>query len=320
MNLQPVEIAPLFGAPAAERDRADAAIAEAASTIGVLVVTGPPTLVPCDAETRAELLAVFGLAAEEQQRLWRHAYAPENPSIYRGWSPRGAGAPVDIYDLGPDIAHELLARTDDPLLGRTPLPPPELLPGWRELVAAYYRALEHVGAALMRSLARSLGLEESFFDAAFDGGISTLRLMKYDAAGAEVPPGRGEHVDSGFVTLLAQHGVAGLQAMTLEGEWIDVPAYEDALVVNFGALLERWTSGRVRATPHRVVSRESRRYSIPFFYEPRVDAVIEPLPLAGAAPFEPFAYGDHLWTAMQAFPNFAGTAALRPPRGATATT
>ena len=39
-----------------------------------------------------------------------------------------------------------------------------------------------------------------------------------------------------------------------EGEWIEIPALDEAIVVNFGALLERWTSGRVRATPHRVLS------------------------------------------------------------------
>jgi len=119
------------------------------------------------------------------------------------------------------------------------------------------------------------------------------------------------------VTLLVQHGVAGLQAKTLAGEWIEIPPFGEGLVVNFGALLERWTSGRVRATPHRVISREATRYSIPFFYEPRVDAVISPLPIADASPFEPFTYGDHLWSAMSAFPNFAGIGDLRPPRGVT---
>jgi isopenicillin N synthase-like dioxygenase len=126
------------------------------------------------------------------------------------------------------------------------------------------------------------------------------------------------HVDSGFVTLLAQHGVGGLQARTRAGEWIEIPALDDRLVVNFGALLERWTSRRVWATPHRVLSGGPTRYSIPFFFEPRADAVIEPLPLAGADPFEPFSYGDHLWAAMAAFPNFVEIAGLRAPRGVVA--
>jgi isopenicillin N synthase-like dioxygenase len=280
------------------------------------VITGPPELVPCGAATREPLLRVFDLPPERQRALWRHSYADENTSVYRGWSPRGGAIAVDIYDLGPDVARATRTDGDDPLLGPTPLPARELLPGWREAVAAYFEAMERVGAVLMRAIARWLGLDEAFFDRAFDGGISTLRLMRYQAASTQdTRPGRGEHVDSGFVTLLAQHGQAGLQAQTRDGAWLDVPPRDDALVVNFGALLERWTSGRVRATPHRVLSTAPTRYSIPFFYEPRVDAVIAPLPLERAAPFEPFSYGDHLWAAMAAFPNFRDVAGLRAPRG-----
>lgn len=322
--VEPVDVAPLFERSASERDRVDAAIGAAASTTGVLVIAAPAG-VDSDHRTRESLLRVFDLPGDRQRQLWRRAYAPENRSIYRGWSPRSFEAPVDIYDLGPDVAHSDLLGSDDPLLGATPLPSSAWLPGWHERAASYYRGMERVGATLMRSLARWLGLEETVFDDAFKGGISTLRLMRYEVPPSDRPddqepraarPGRGEHVDSGFVTLLAQHGVAGLQAQTLEGDWIDVPVSDGHLVVNFGALLERWTSGRVRATPHRVVSAAPVRHSIPFFFEPRVDAVIEPLPLVGATGFEPFFYGDHLWQAMSAFPNFTGLSDLRRPRGA----
>jgi len=321
--LEVIEIGPLFGASGLERDDIDAAVGAAASTVGVLLISGPPGSVPCGAVTRESMLRVFSLAPAQQHALWRRSYARENEAVYRGWSPRGGEVAVDIYDLGPDIAHARRGASDDPLLGLSPLPALGLLPAWQEAVADYYRAMERVGAALMRSLARWLGLPETVFDAAFAGGISTLRLMRYELAPAptvgnaepRAAPGRGEHVDSGFVTLLAQHGIGGLQAQTREGEWVAIPALDDAIVVNFGALLERWTSGRVRATPHRVLSAARTRYSIPFFYEPRVDAVIEPLPLPDAVAFESFSYGDHLWSAMAAFPNFVDIADLRTPRG-----
>jgi isopenicillin N synthase-like dioxygenase len=321
--LEVIEVGPLFGASGQERDDVDAAIGAAASTVGVLIISGPAELVPCGAATREPMLRVFALAPEQQRALWRHQYARENVAVYRGWSPRGGEVAVDIYDLGPDVAHGRRTASDDPLLGLTPLPARRRLPGWQEAVADYYRAMERVGAALMRSLARWLGLRETVFDVAFAGGISTLRLMRYElppeaaagGAGPRTRPGRGEHVDSGFVTLLAQHGVGGLQAQTREREWIEIPALDNAIVVNFGALLERWTSGRVRATPHRVLSSAPTRYSIPFFFEPRADAVIAPLPLDDAVAFEPFSYGDHLWAAMTAFPNFVDIADLRTPRG-----
>ena len=220
-------------------------------------------------------------------------------------------------------------RDGDPLCEATPLPPEQLVPGWREAAARYYTSMEAVGAALMRSLARGLGLDETSFDAAFRDGISTLRLTRYplreaSETGAEVPfvdhnGARrqligGAHVDSGLVTLLAQDGVEGLQAQQHGGEWIDVPPADGTLAVNFGRLLEQWTGGRVRATLHRVVSPGRQRFSIPFFYEPAVDAEIAPLPLEGVQPFEPFLYGDFLWDAATKFVEQKGIRHLREPR------
>jgi isopenicillin N synthase-like dioxygenase len=318
--LERFEIGPLFGGHGPERQRVDAQLAAAARTLGLLVVSVPAEVVSYGHETREQLLRVFELSQEVQRTLWRRAYAPTNRAVYRGWSPRDTTAPVDIYDLGPDLAHGTAPVSDDPLLEATPLPAPELLPGWREAAAAYYQGMERVGSALLGSLARSLDLAETAFAHAFVDGNSTLRLMRYqqptpDLDGHRQPPGRAEHVDSGFVTIVAQHGVSGLQARNRGGDWLEISACDGELVVNFGALLERWTSGHVRATPHRVTSAAPTRYSIPFFYEPRVDAVIEPLPLPDAAPFQPFSYGDHLWAALADFPNFTTIAGLRRPRG-----
>jgi isopenicillin N synthase-like dioxygenase len=121
------------------------------------------------------------------------------------------------------------------------------------------------------------------------------------------------HVDSGLVTLLAQDGVSGLQAKARDGGWIDVPPLDRSLVINFGRLLERWTGGRIKATEHRVIGTGQERYSVPFFYEPRAEAVIAPLS-PDAPAFEPFQYGDHVWASMMNFVEFAGLEHLRPSR------
>ena len=55
------------------------------------------------------------------------------------------------------------------------------------------------------------------------------------------------HVDSGFLTPLAQDGIAGLQARHRSGQSIDVPR-RGTLAVNFGEVLERWSGGRIKAT------------------------------------------------------------------------
>ena len=71
----------------------------------------------------------------------------------------------------------------------------------------------------------------------------------------------------------------------------------------------------MRATPHRVIGSGQARYSIPYFHEARVDALIAPLPLAGAQPFEPFYFGDFLWDTTTRFVEQRGIAHLRTPRG-----
>jgi isopenicillin N synthase-like dioxygenase len=121
------------------------------------------------------------------------------------------------------------------------------------------------------------------------------------------------HVDSGFLTLLAQDGVSGLQARHLDGTWLDVPPTDDGLAVNFGKVLERWCAGRIKATEHRVVGTGQERMSIPFFYEARADAEIRPLPMDSVESFEPFLYGDYLWATTTQFVEFKGMESIRNP-------
>jgi isopenicillin N synthase-like dioxygenase len=328
-----IDISALFEPPSPERDAVDRAVMEAASGIGFMTVTGFPAAALLTPENRRKLFRVFSLADTEKSKLLRWNFDPSKTNLYRGWFPLQVGTPSykEGIDMGPDIAHGAgTVDAGDPLREATPLPDEGLVPGWRADAAAYYAAMEATGQAVMRSVARGLGLAEDVFDAAFAGGISTLRLTRYPlredssggAAFAVEHGGRtrsligGAHVDSGFVTLLAQDGVEGLQAQTHSGDWIDVPPADGTLAVNFGRLLDRWTGGRVRATMHRVLSPERERFSIPFFYEPRAEAEIAPLPLAGAEAFEPFLYGDYLWDAMTNFVEQKGIRHLRTPRRA----
>ncbi|MEO5760651.1 MAG: 2OG-Fe(II) oxygenase family protein [Mesorhizobium sp.] len=333
-DIETIGIAALFGPPSPVRDRIDAEIMAAASGIGFMAVKDFPGDAWLTPEKRARLLQLFDLPDSEKQKLLRWNFDPTKKNVYRGWFPLQPSAVSykEGIDMGPDLAHAApVPASDDPLCEPTPLPTEATLPGWRAAAAAYYLAMEAVGNALMRSIARGLGLPETVFDADFDGGISTLRLIRYplrdgscvDISGPEFSViHRGEsrtiigreHADSGFVTLLAQDGVEGLQAKNLAGDWIDVPPADGTLVVNFGQLLERWTGGRVRATRHRVIAPKTARFSIPFFYEPRVDARITPLPLADAEFFEHFLYGDYLWEAATNFVEMSGIKHLRQPR------
>jgi len=315
-----IDVAPLFAPGASGRDAVDAAVARAAREAGFLTVTGLPDTVPLGAPARAALLRLFDLPPASKRRLWRKASAPENPNVYRGYFPLESGVIKEGMDVGPE--HAGGGEPGDALAEPTPWPDEAALPGWRDDARRAYAGLESVGRALMGSLARGLGLDERVFDEPFRGGNSTLRLLAYPPwppiaakhglalRPLDAPGGvrrydiGGEHVDSGFVTLLQQDEVGGLQARLAGDAWVDVPPVESALVVNFGKLLERWTGGRIRATEHRVLGNDRERRSIPFFFEPRIDARIASLPLEGAEDFEPFTYGDHLWDAMTKFVEF----------------
>jgi isopenicillin N synthase-like dioxygenase len=338
-HIPAIDIASLFGRQAQARDETDRRIFAAASGIGFMTAGGFPGAELLTGEKRAGLLKIFGLPDAEKAKLLRWNFDPSKPNYYRGWFPLQPTAVSckEGIDMGPDLAHaDAPFDPADPLLERTPLPAESDLPGWRAAAARYYLAMEKVGAALMASIARSLGLPETTFDDHFRSGISTLRLIRYplrqqdagvDLSGPEYSVmhkgerrliiGR-EHADSGFVTLLAQDGVEGLQARNHAGEWIDVPPADGMLAVNFGQLLERWTGGIVQATRHRVIAPKTARFSIPFFYEPRADALIAPLPIEGGGGFAPFLYGDYLWDAATNFVEMAGVKDLRKPRQARA--
>lgn len=92
------------------------------------------------------------------------------------------------------------------------------------------------------------------------------------------------HTDLSTITLLSQDSLGGLEVWDdLKNEFIPVPVLEDALLVNPGVFLEKWTGGLIDATRHRVknVKGGHSRCSIVFFAMPDHDAKIEPLLLEG---------------------------------------
>jgi len=330
-----VDIGPLFAGDASAWILPDRSLFAAARDIGFVCLRGVPHTEE-SARRRARLLSIFALDDGAKRRLYRRKFAAENRNVYRGWFPLQPGNLTykEGLDLGGDVAHGAdICVPGDPLREPSPVPPDDRLPGWRAAIAAYYREMEYVAQALMRSIARSLQLPQHYFDDAFRQGLSTLRLIRYPrreaAELASVPDPAlwidagatrryligAPHTDSGFITLLEQDGVGGLQARARDGRWIDVPPLEDTLVMNFGQVLEQWSAGRIRATEHRVLGIGMERFSIPFFYEARADATITPLPIDSPDSFAPFQYGDFLWRRITSFVEFRGTGGERAHSG-----
>jgi isopenicillin N synthase-like dioxygenase len=167
---------------------------------------------------------------------------------------------------------------------------PQDLPGFKEVVLAYYDAMDELSQKLLPLYARALDLPTDYFDKRCDVPLTGLRLTHYPpvAAYAENQFGIAPHSDSSFITLLAQNKVPGLQIKTTSGEWIDAPVVEDSFVVNTGDVLHRWTNGRFLSTPHRAFNvSQQPRYAIPFFFHPNPETLIDVVPgcaIAGEAP------------------------------------
>ncbi len=139
---------------------------------------------------------------------------------------------------------------------------------------------------LLHELLAAIGAPEDFYDKAFaDRPHLHLKLVRYPGSAPDgAAQGVGAHKDYGFLTLLLQDEVGGLQVEGPDGTFIDVPPLPGAFVINLGELLEVATNGYLKATNHRVVSPPGNRerFSVPFFYNPRLDARIEPVPFPHA--------------------------------------
>ncbi len=331
-TIRVVDLTDLAGPPGAARDAADRALGSAAEDMGFLVITGAPVAAVTEPERIASLLRFFALPAAEKRRLLNGRFAPENPNDYRGMFSYDRAAPggegrlhSEGFDLGSDrpapAGSDALTQL---LLEPNVWPDEALLPGFRALAERHYRELEALGRLMMRSFARYLALGEDYFEPFFGGGSSTLRFLHspprpdltWDAvderwratvAGRPVRLQTAAHRDSGVLTLLWQPG--GLQAQDPEGDWLDSPRVPRSLNVNFGDSLEFWTAGRLPATPHRVLAVEQDRCSIPFFFEPNVEAVIAPIASlieAGAPPARPpIRYADHVLEKIRLFGSHA---------------
>lgn len=114
--------------------------------------------------------------------------------------------------------------------------------------------------------------------------VSTLRMLHYPghanltATDSEDPLQQElsctPHTDSGLLTLLHQDATGGLEVLNAEGAWIPAPHVPGSIVVNVGDLMAKMSGGRFVATMHRVRSAATERFSVPFFSEPGVDAMV----------------------------------------------
>ncbi len=248
-----------------------------------------------------------------KQNRWHRGYQPFAASKLVS-SARFAAARTPNQMESFFVRHEVAA--DDPAFERQPLQGPNQWPDdpwFGDVVRRYDAATRELGLSLLPAFAVAVGEAPDFFKAKFAPPATALRLIHYPPApptAAEDLFGIHPHTDYGFLTILAQDDVGGLQIRTVDDAWIDAPYRPDCFILNIGDILARWTNGRFNSTPHRVVNRspDRSRYSIGMFFDPNLDAEVRPLRrFADAGAPDPIRYGDYFAMRLDAnYPDRVG--------------
>jgi isopenicillin N synthase-like dioxygenase len=237
----------------------------------------------------------------------RDALLLTNSPHYRGYLPIGArGSDIkrqrdllESFNIGPERgAEDPFVRAGKPLHG--PNQWPANLPGFRDALLDYYRAMEALTATLLQGFSLAMGLERDALAPMFGNPVSQLRLLHYPDQKGEVVDmiGARAHRDFGVFTILLQDEVGGLEVLNNSGEWVVAPPIADTFIINLGLMMRHLTNDAYLAAEHRVINRYGReRYSIPFFINPDYDATLATLAkftADGKSNYEPVHAGEKL--------------------------
>ena len=284
-----IDLAPWYSGGEEARERTAIAVDRALQDVGFLLIANhavdPGTLAGAWAAasrffhlSRAEKSKVG--CAEGQHHGWRGIGTESHGATFgmetgtdlkESFSITPPDSPADLRSLAPRWFAE----------NRFPAAVPELEATWRRL----YTAMDRLANELLRMLELSIGAQPGRLTALCGRPMSELTANWYPAYQSVRPaPGQfriGPHTDFGTITLLdRQHGTAGLQIQTTDGDWTDAPFVPGTLTVNVGDLLQHWSGNRWRSTRHRVpapshAAPQEELLSVVYFHAPDYDAVIE---------------------------------------------
>ncbi|MFJ3366862.1 isopenicillin N synthase family dioxygenase [Pseudomonas sp. NPDC086251] len=178
---------------------------------------------------------------------------------------------------------------------------PSALPRFETVAENYHSAVLALARTLIGAIALSLGLPQDYFEHLQRKPITIQRILRYPPQMGKVTQeeiGIGAHTDYGFLTVLSQDAVGGLQVRNRAGDWVTAPPVEGTFIVNIGDLVQNLTNDRYTSTMHRVINTSGlERYSIPFFIDLDFDAIVEPVPTcvseALPAKYEAYTCGQH---------------------------
>jgi len=270
VNLPVVDIA-AFAADASPTERIVRQVRAALSEVGFMYVRGhgiPPAVLR---EAQQASRRFFAQPPAVKDRFaYRHADLEANFGFH--------GLEVERLDptSAPDLKESFSMRNAPAVTHADRWPGHE----FRNTALELYASCLSASYRIMGIMAAGLDLPPEFFTKRHQGQNVTLRFLHYPAGlpvTSATQLGAGEHTDYGSITLLHQDEVGGLEVCGADGHWRSAPAVPDALLVNTGDLMQRWTNDRFRSTVHRVrpISGFTDRYSIAFFVDPDSDVRVE---------------------------------------------
>lgn len=268
-DLPIIDISPLYNGQTVQRQSVGDQIAQACKTYGFFYIKNFNIPAGDIAECFAQSQKFFKKTSD-----FKEQYSIAHSDRFQGYEPPTDLESKEAYVLGPE------RTSDDPLVeqgvkyhGANMWPD---MPGWKDVMTRQMDQMRELAKCLNRGLALGLGIEEGYFDNVSRDPMCALRLLHYPAHRKNT--GIEQHTDWGALSLLIQDDIAGLEVLTPEGQWAIVPPIKDTIVVNIGEMVEIWTGGLFKATPHRVINRsEYARYSIAFFLDMDHDAVLKPV-------------------------------------------
>ena len=174
---------------------------------------------------------------------------------------------------------------------------------FRMIMEKYRTEAVRVCMELLSCFALAVSEDPHLFDRYFEPPSTFIRLLHYSSEPSDVNNGLyscGAHSDYGMITLNLTDDNPGLQVKVDDEKWINIPPRKGTFVVNIGDMFERWTNGIFKSTVHRVITLKgaNERYSVPFFFDPNFDALVECLESCcsddNPAKYPPITAGRHL--------------------------
>ncbi|XP_047335831.1 1-aminocyclopropane-1-carboxylate oxidase homolog 1-like [Impatiens glandulifera] len=163
------------------------------------------------------------------------------------------------YNSNFDLHSSPAANWRDTLRCRmTPYPPnpEEFPPICRDIVMEYTRHTIKFRDTLFELLSEALGLDRGHLsDIGVGKGFFLLGHYYPACPEPDLTIGTAPHTDTGFITMVMQDKVGGLQVL-YDDEWHDVEPIHGALVVNIADLLQLVTNNKFKSRTHRVLAQK----------------------------------------------------------------